>query len=164
MNRDENTEYLIAQCCKAMLNDNYHELCQKIKADYMRLFPEAMNRGKAEIWAAAIIWAAGTLNFLSDQASKPYATLIDVCSFFGTKNSTVGGKAGHIRNTLGMDRLNTDYMFSDSSLASMLNSMSVSEDGFILFNKNIQKEEEYLEDDGQIDEYIITGFAKKPIK
>lgn len=108
--------------------------------------------------------AAGSVNFLSDKSFEPYATLDDVCWFFGANNSTVGNKAGHIRKTLGMDRLNTEYLFNDSPLVSMLDSLCVTEDGIIVFKENIKEEEEYIEDDGQIDKFIITGYAKKPIK
>lgn len=163
MTNDKMIEHLIEQCCDKMLNDYYLEICLQVKDDYLALLPEGMNRGKPEVWAASIIWAVGSINFLSDKTFPPYATLTDICTFFKTKNSTVGNKAGQIREILDMHYLNINYLLEDSSIISTLTSMRVTENGFIVLDPQDALDIGYIEDDGQIIDHIIIGKSEKPI-
>ena len=43
--------------------------------------------GQSEIWAAAVIHALGTINFLFDKSGKPYTTIDELNDCFGTKKS-----------------------------------------------------------------------------
>jgi uncharacterized protein DUF6398 len=49
--------------------------------------------GKIEIWATAVVYALGGINFLFDKSSKPYASPDDICNYFGTSKSTAGQTA-----------------------------------------------------------------------
>jgi len=56
--------------------------------------------GQTTIWAAAVIHALGTINFLFDKSSKPYISIDEINDFFGTKKSTTGNKSKEIRDLL----------------------------------------------------------------
>jgi hypothetical protein len=129
---------LIEKFCKEKLDAEYNRLCKKVYEDLLNDNPEIFNRGKVEIWAAAIIWATGSVNFLDDKSFLPYATLSDVCSFFNTNNSTVGQKASIIRSILNMDIFTREYLRKDSKLPGFIDRLQVNEDGFIF----LQDEEE----------------------
>lgn len=47
-------------------------------------------RSKLEIWAAAVIYTIGNINFLFDKSFEPYIKSEEIHNFFGTKSSTVG--------------------------------------------------------------------------
>ena len=56
--------------------------------------------GSEKIWAAAIIYAIGQLNFLFDPETEPCISPDEICEFFNTKKSTVSNKASLIRKEL----------------------------------------------------------------
>ena len=71
------------------------ELCDKIG----RMRKLSIQRGRTEIWAAAIIYVIARLNFLFDPESGIHFSADELCAFFGTKKSTVSSKAGLIQKT-----------------------------------------------------------------
>ncbi len=80
--------------CSQKLDDDYFQLPEKLikKTGNKRDVPS--KRGKLEIWAAAIIYTIGSINFLFDESFDPYITAQEISDYFGTKNSTVSNKAG----------------------------------------------------------------------
>lgn len=57
--------------------------------------------GRTEIWAAAVVYTVGTMNFLFDKSFEPYISSADINNYFGTSSSTVAQKArtyGSCRN------------------------------------------------------------------
>ena len=70
-------------------------LCDKIG----RMHKLSIQRGRIEIWSAAIIYVIARLNFLFDPENEFYITADDMCTFFGTKKSTVSAKASLIQKT-----------------------------------------------------------------
>ena len=59
----------------------------------------------------------GTINFLFDKSSEPYATIDDINDFFGTKKSTSSNKSREIR-----DLLKLGYWDKEFSTERMVNS------------------------------------------
>jgi hypothetical protein len=45
--------------------------------------------GTKEVWASAVIYVIGRLNFLFDRSSPNYLPPDAICGFFGTKKGTV---------------------------------------------------------------------------
>jgi len=70
-------------------------LCDKIG----KMRKLSIQRGRIEIWAAAIVYVIARLNFLFDPESEVSITADDLCAFFGTKKATVSNKAGLIQKT-----------------------------------------------------------------
>jgi len=72
--KTEVVKQLINNYCKEELNEDYRQICIKLYVDLIEYDPVILNRGNDSIWAAAIIWAIGSINFLNDKFSEPYAT------------------------------------------------------------------------------------------
>ena len=93
---------LVSSFCKAKLDDEYSEVCEHLVKKLGRKRNVIFASGQLEIWAAAVIHAVGTVNFLFDRSTKPYASIDDINDFFGTKKSTTSGKSKIIRDLLKM--------------------------------------------------------------
>lgn len=65
--------------------------------------------GKLEIWAAGIIHALGTINFLFDKDSQPYITVHNITDFFGTAQSTTSQKSKAIRDILKLGYFDKEF-------------------------------------------------------
>jgi hypothetical protein len=65
--------------------------------------------GKKEIWAAAVIYALGQINFLFDKSFQPYVTADEICNFFGMKKSSVSQKAKVIRDMLKLNYFDPEF-------------------------------------------------------
>jgi len=119
---------LIFSYCDKHLNDDYKKLSLLVFDDYDILIPNGMKRGNPKTWAASIIWAIGSVNFLSDKSFLPYASLNDVCTFFNTNTSTIGNKASQIKKKLAIDHFNNDYLLSNSPMSKIIDSMYLTDD------------------------------------
>lgn len=123
---------LVTNYCKKHLDDAYLTICTKIFDDLLKSDKFIFKRGKTEIWAAAIVWAVGGTNFLGDKSFEPYATLNDVCDFFGANSSTVGQKSGKIKEILDISVFNPEYRLPGSKVGSFLDSLVMTDNGIIL--------------------------------
>jgi hypothetical protein len=56
--------------------------------------------GRLEIWAAAVVYTIGSMNFLFDKSFEPYVSSSEINEYFGTSSSTVAQKARTIRDML----------------------------------------------------------------
>jgi len=72
-----------------------------------------IQRGRVEIWAAAIIHVIARLNFLFDPESDLFITTDDICDHFGTVKSTVGNKATGIEKACKLGMGNKDFCRPD---------------------------------------------------
>lgn len=88
--------------CGKLINDEYADLCKKLidKMALKRTVP--FLSGKLQIWAAAVIYAIGQINFLFDPSSEPHITPDHICQCFDVKKSTVSNKAKLIRDMFRM--------------------------------------------------------------
>src|SRR4051812_49232701 len=91
---------LVRDFCAKELNEEYFELSEKLIAKLSKKKDVPFVSGKPEIWAAAVIHALGSINFLFDRASKPHKTVDEINAFFGTNKSTVTSKSKQIRDLL----------------------------------------------------------------
>jgi hypothetical protein len=121
----------VKKYCHKHLDNEYRDTCNNVVEHLLLEDPAIFNRGKTEIWSAAIVWAVGSINFLGDKSFAPYASLSDVCSYFNANTSTVGQKATKIRELLNMHYFNPEFQTSNS-LSDLLNSLVMTPDGFIV--------------------------------
>ena len=91
---------LIDGVCTTYLNDEYAQVCRKMTAALCRKRPSPLTRGRLDIWAAAIVHAVGTVNFLYDRSQTPHMSLEALCASFGTVKTTVGSKTTQIKQIL----------------------------------------------------------------
>ena len=89
---------MTAGFCDEYLDEDYKQLCEKLIRKMSRKRNVPFLSGWIEIWAAAIVYAIGSINFLFDQSFEPYAGGDDICNYFDTSKSTTSQKAKVIRD------------------------------------------------------------------
>ncbi len=105
----------VSDFCDKNIDNEYKELCLKMIEKMSRKRTVPFLSGKLEIWAAAIIYAIGQINFLFDKSFKPYQSADDICNYFNTSKSTTSQKAKLIRD---MFKLNYyDKYFSTQKMS-----------------------------------------------
>lgn len=95
--------------CHAHINDEYVDLCEKLIGKMARKRNVPFLTGQIQIWAAAVIHAIGTINFLFDKKSKPYASLDAICDYFETSKSTTSQKSKLIRDMFRMSHWDPEF-------------------------------------------------------
>jgi hypothetical protein len=91
------------------LNNEYAQLSRRLAATLARKRPSPIARGKPEVWACAIVYALGTVNFLFDKSNLPYMRADELCAAFGVSQSSGANKAKLIRDTLKMYQLDPNW-------------------------------------------------------
>lgn len=89
---------MTARFCAEYLDDDYKQLCEKLIRKMSRKRNVPFLSGRIEIWAAAVVYAIGSINFLFDRNFEPYASGEDICNYFGTSKSTTSQKSKVIRD------------------------------------------------------------------
>src|ERR1022692_1659730 len=97
------------QCCHAMLDEEYAEICRRIAAALCRKRPSPLAQGKVKSWIAGIVHAAGFVNFLWDPDRKPYMSASDIGKCFGAGYSTTVARSKIIQRVLGLYQLDPRY-------------------------------------------------------
>lgn len=95
--------------CYKYLNEDYKQLCGKLILKMKRKRNVPFISGKLEIWAGAIIYALGRINFLFDKSFEPYVSGDDICNYFGTSKSTTSQKAKIILDTFKMTYYDDEF-------------------------------------------------------
>ncbi|MFP5042877.1 DUF6398 domain-containing protein [Parasediminibacterium sp. JCM 36343] len=115
---------LVKEFCSNHLNDEYYELSDRLVKKLGRKRNPPFITGQPQIWAAAVIHALGTINFLFDKSSEPYASIDDLNDFFGTKKSTTSGKSKIIRDLLKLrtwdKEFSTKHMSENNPFANLV--------------------------------------------
>jgi len=75
------------------LDAEYRGLCEKLIRKLSRKREVPFLRGKLEIWAAAVVHALGTINFLFDRSFEPAVSASEIAKHFGAAMSTVSSKS-----------------------------------------------------------------------
>ena len=98
--REDEIASMVVNFCKERLDEEYEQLCEKMVRKLGRKRTKPLASGRTEIWAAAVVYAVGSMNFLFDKSFEPYASSSDINEYFGTSGSTVAQKARTIRQLL----------------------------------------------------------------
>ena len=117
--------------CAQKLDDDYFQLCEKLVKKLGRKRDVPFQRGKIEIWAAAVIYAIGSINFLFDKSFEPYMTADQISEYFGTKISTVYNKAREIKDMFNMWHYSPEFSTKRMTESNPFNQM-VMVGGFIV--------------------------------
>ena len=83
---------IIAEFCAANLDEEYARLGRRLAAKLARKRPSPLLRGDRRIWAAAIVYTIGRVNFLSDPSTQPYLRTDQLAELFGVKQHTMANK------------------------------------------------------------------------
>jgi hypothetical protein len=95
--------------CAEHLDNEYAALVHKLIAKLARKRPSPLARGELRIWAAAAIYAVGSVNFLFDRTQHPHMTGEDLSTLTGVPKSTLASKAKLIRDVLNIGQLEPEY-------------------------------------------------------
>jgi len=86
--------------CTENLDAEYAELCARMVVRLGRKRPSPLARGDVRIWAATVVHAVGSVNFLFDRSQTPHLTADRLSSLTGVPKSTMANKARLIRELL----------------------------------------------------------------
>lgn len=89
--------------CRERLDKDYERLAVKLVNKLARKRPPPILRGRLENWAAGIIHALGSVNFLFDKSFEPYVASPEISEHFGVSPSTMSQKSKVIRDLFKMD-------------------------------------------------------------
>ena len=95
--------------CDSHLDEDYKRLCVKLIEKMSRKRNVPFLSGRIEIWASAIIYALGSINFLFDRSFEPYVCADDICDYFRSNKSTVSQKAKVIRDMFRMQYYDDNF-------------------------------------------------------
>lgn len=101
---------ILTQYCDEHLNDEYKNLCLHALEKLCRKRPSPVTSGRANTWAAGIIYAIGQNNFIFDKSKAIHMTAEELVEPLGVKKSTAGGKATEIRKMLKIDYFNAEWI------------------------------------------------------
>ncbi len=122
--------------CRQKLNNEYFQLCEKLIKKMGRKREVPFKRGKLEIWAAAVIYTIGSINFLFDKSFEPYISSKQMNEYFGTKGTTVSNKARIIKDMFDLWYFGSEFSTSAMELNNPFNTM-VMVDGLIVPINNL---------------------------
>lgn len=106
------------------LNEEYDSVIEKLINKMARKREVPFLTGRIEIWAAAVIHALGTVNFLFDRASVPYVAVTEIFQFFGTKQSTTTQKSKRIRDMFNMGYFDSEFTTKTINQANPFNNLT----------------------------------------
>ena len=95
--------------CRDHLDDEYAQLCRQLAAALARKRPSPLARGKKEVWACAVVYALGQINFLFDRTQTPHTTPGELCALFDVAPSTASNKAKQIRDLFKMSYFDVQW-------------------------------------------------------
>ncbi|MHC4714613.1 MAG: DUF6398 domain-containing protein [Planctomycetota bacterium] len=95
---------LVDAFADAHLNAEYKEVLREMAAALSRKRSLAL-KGKSAAWAAGIVHALGTVNFLFDPSQSPHVPLRQIAAHFGVSVGHMSGRSRIIRRALHTSQL-----------------------------------------------------------
>ncbi|MDO8871166.1 MAG: DUF6398 domain-containing protein [Methanoregula sp.] len=130
--RFEETGEIIRTVCRDKINDEYYYLGILLLEKLARKRPSPLLAGKTDAWAAGILSALGTINFLFDKTTIPYLSKEDLAGCCGVKQSTVSGKSKLIRDMFKMSYWDSRFSTRDMHDRNPMKNLIISQNGFII--------------------------------
>ena len=104
---------LIVEFCDKKLNDDYKSLCLRLLEKLCRKRQSPLLSGRVHTWAAGIVYAIGSNNFIFDKTQKIHMTAGELVAPFGVSSSTATSKAAEIKKMFRIDYFNTEWMLPE---------------------------------------------------
>ncbi|MDP2220213.1 MAG: DUF6398 domain-containing protein [Hydrogenophaga sp.] len=95
--------------CAQHLNGEYRDLARLVLAALSRKRPSPLLKSREPTWAAAVLHALGTVNFLFDSTQTPHCKAADLFDHFGISSSNGSSKSKEVREALGMHPMSSDW-------------------------------------------------------
>ncbi|HVG58582.1 MAG TPA: DUF6398 domain-containing protein [Hyalangium sp.] len=107
--------------CSEHLDAEYGELCRKMIDKLARKRPSPLVRGRVSIWAGAVLYSIGSVNFLFDPQQPLHLSASQLSTLTGIPQSTLANKARIIRDLLRIVPLQPEFcrrdLLADNPLA-----------------------------------------------
>ncbi|MCK9442144.1 MAG: DUF6398 domain-containing protein [Methanothrix sp.] len=84
--------------CRKHLDEEYAELARDMTAVLARKRPSPLERGRKDVWAAAIVYSLANVNFLFDKSQVPHMKADELAALFGVSQKTAANKARQIKD------------------------------------------------------------------
>ncbi len=78
-------------------------------ATLARKRPSPLVNGRANSWAAGILYTLGQVNFLFDKSQTPHMRADELCKKIGVSQQTASGRAQNIRELLDISQRHPDW-------------------------------------------------------
>lgn len=117
--------------CRQHLDEEYAQLCRGLAARLGRKRPTPLSRGDLKIWAAAVIYTVGSMNFLFDRTQQPHLTTEQLASLMGVSKTTMANKAKLVRDLLHLRPLDTG-LIRQQLLADLPMAWLIETEGFLV--------------------------------
>lgn len=96
--------------CDENLNEEYKELCLHALEKLCRKRPSPLVSGRAKTWAAGIIYAIGSNNFIFDRSQAVHMTAGELVEPLGISKSTASNKAAEIKKMLKINYSDSEWV------------------------------------------------------
>jgi hypothetical protein len=100
---------MTAAFCQRHADGEYEALCRKLIEKMARKRAVPFLSGRVEIWAAAIVYALGSINFLFDKSFLPHASPDMICDYFEVSKRTAAQKAKLIRDMFKLEYFDAEF-------------------------------------------------------
>lgn len=104
---------MIDEYCGKYLNEEYRALCLRLLEKLCRKRPSPLLKGRRNTWAAGIVYAIATNNFIFDKSMPVHLTADELSRPFGVAPSTAGNKAAEIRKLVRMSPWDTEWLLQE---------------------------------------------------
>ena len=101
----EKISKLLIEYSEKYLNKEYEELCLHALEKLCRKRPSPLKSGRSTTWAAGIVYAIGSNNFIFDKNQPIHMTAKDLAAPFEVAASTASSKAAQIKKMLKIDNV-----------------------------------------------------------
>ena len=95
--------------CAQHLDAEYAALSARMIARLARKRPSPLERGETRVWAGAVLYAIGQVNFLFDPTQHPHLKFDDLSRLIGVSKSALATRARDIMNLLRIMPLEPEY-------------------------------------------------------
>ena len=136
---------ITGEFCDRCLNEEYKQLCEQLILKMSRKRQVPFLTGQIDIWAAAILYALGQVNFLFVRRSEPYMRAGDLCQLFGRSMGCLSAKAKTIREMFRMDHWSSEFLTESSKKRNLLPRMA--EMIRLLHASNVKFQEKELQEE-----------------
>ena len=104
---------VIEEYCEKYLSEEYKALCLRLLEKLCRKRPSPLLKGRRNTWAAGIVYAIATNNFIFDKSMPIHRTADELSRPFGIAPSTAGNKAAEIRKLVKMSPWDTEWLLQE---------------------------------------------------
>lgn len=96
--------------CQDFLDVDHEDICRRLLEKLCRKRPSPLLKGRTGSWAAGIVYAIASLNFIFDESNPYHMSAGDIAAEFNVSKATAANKASEIRRIVGLSQLDPEWM------------------------------------------------------